>query len=77
MENVLTAELCPGDLWVTGLDCRFWILVQKQEEKMEIDGKLMSVWNMTWFGKKGQNNYGLINDTWIDGSGFKILSRGI
>jgi hypothetical protein len=77
VEQVLTAALRPGDLWITGLDYRFWILIQKQESKLEIDGKSMSVWNMTWFGKKGQDSYGLINDTWIDGSSFKILSRGV
>ena len=76
MKNVLAANLCLGDLWVTGLDYRFWILVQKQEDYLELDGKSTAIWKMTWFGKKGQDNYGLIVDTWIDGSCFKILSRG-
>jgi len=74
--HVLTSDLTIGDLWVTGLDNRFWILIHKCEDTVLIDNKTMSVWNLTWFGKKGQDNIGLIQDTWISGSSFKILSRG-
>lgn len=76
MERIVASDLSPGDLWVTGLDNRFWILVQKEELKEQIDETVFSVWKMTWFGKKGQGDMGLICDSWIDGSSFKILSRG-
>ena len=75
MKNILTSDLQLGDLWITGLDSRLWILIHKKEDTANIDEKIVRVWQLTWFGKKGQGTLGLIVDTWIDGSSFKILSR--
>ncbi len=73
MEKIRAKYLKPGDLWHHGRNKQPWIFVEGKEFKCPISK--LTLWQLTWFGRKNSDKLELIVDNWTSDSKFLVVFR--
>lgn len=72
-EKIKAESLKPGDLWRRNQSQQPWIFLGGKEFKCSLSG--ISLWELTWFGRKNTDKLELIIDIWTADSKFLIISK--
>lgn len=65
--------LRPGDMW-RGYDKNLWVLISSKRFNDPIFPKL-SMWELSWFGKRDSHNLEIIVNSWTSDSRFLLVSK--